>query len=552
MFYFTLWESVILNLRKIFTLLLAVIMMCTVLTACEEDDGSGYTFRANLESNPQNLDPQLAEDRESKAVIANMMSGLVKKNGDGAIVPDAAESYTISDDELTYTFELKKNITWESVNGFKANMKAEDFVFAFQRIFDPDALYSPYIEEFACIKNAYSVAKGEKDRSALGVKATSDYTLQIELEYPYFGFLELLTTTAAMPCNELFFQSTKGRYGLAAETTASNGAFYLKEWNYDPYWDNNYIIMRRNKSNSANDMVYPYSINYFITGDSSADADSFKKGDIDCYVLDNYDKKLWKNDIFEPYNTKSYGLVFNTSSKYFSNKNLRTALASAFSREVYAGVLDNDLTTAYGIVPDAVTVMGKSYRNLIPDISMDMYNVKTARELWYSELAAQEIVSVDGIKITVPESFAGADYLKYVTEQWQQNLDFYCGIEVVSQNEYEMKIAEGTYEILLAEIAPESGEPSEFFDFFCDTKNKITKGVLQSAAYGYIYGVTKAENLSKAITLYTNAESNIINSAVYIPLFYGCEYFVYDVKAEDLTYQPFSRQVEFRYAKYFD
>ena len=49
-----------------------------------------------------------------------------------------------------------------------------------------------------------------------------------------------------------------------------------------------------------------------------------------------------------------------------------------------------------------------------------------------------------------------------------------------------------------------------------------------------------------------DAESNIVNSAVYIPLFYGCEYFVYDVKAEDLTYQPFSRQVEFRYAKYFD
>lgn len=540
------------NIRKIFTVLLAVIMMCTLLTACEEDDGSGYTFRANLESNPQNLDPQLAEDRESKAVIANMMSGLVKKNADGAIVPDAAESYTISDDELTYTFELKKNITWECVNGFKANMKADDFVFAFRRIFDPEALYSPYVEEFACIKNAYAVAKGEKDKSALGVKATSDHTLQIELEYPYFGFIDLLTTTAAMPCNELFFQSTKGRYGLAAETTASNGAFYLKEWNYDPYWDNNYIIMRRNKSNSAVDMVYPYSINYFITRDSSADADSFKMGDIDCFVLDSYDKKLLKNGISEQYNTKNYGLVFNTSSKYFSNKNLRTALAASFSREIYAGMLENGLTTAYGIVPDAVTVMGKSYRNLIPDTSMDMYNVKMAQELWQSELESQEIVSVDGIKITVPESFAGADYLKYITEQWQQNLDFYCGIEVVSQKEYEMKISEGTFEILLTEIAPHSGEPSEFIDFFCDEKNDITKGALKGSAYGYIYGIERAESLSKAITLYTNAEKSIVDSALYIPLFYGSEYFVYSDKANDLTYRPFSRQVEFRYAKYFD
>lgn len=540
------------NFRKIFTVLLAVIMICTMLAACEEDDGSGYTFRANLASNPQNLDPQLAEDKESKAVIANMMSGLVKKNADGAIVPDAAESYTISDDGLTYTFELKKNITWESVSGFKANMKADDFVFAFRRIFDSDALYSPYVDDFSCIKNALAAARGEKDKSQLGVKATSDHTLQIELEYPYFGFLELLTTTAAMPCNEMFFQSTKGRYGLAAETTASNGAFYLKEWNFDPYWDNNYIIMRRNKSNSANDMVYPYSINYFITGDPSRDAESYNKGDIDCFVLENYDKKLLNSGNYRQYNTKSYGLIFNTSSKYFGGKNLRTALAASFSRDIYSGALENGLTAAYGVVPDSVTVMGKSYRNLIPDASMDMYNVNMAKNLWRNGLAAQDIVSVDGIKITVPESFAGADYLKYITEQWQQNLDFYCGIEVVSQNEYDMKIADGTYEILLAEIAPDTGEPSAFFDYFCDENNSITNGTLKGTVYGYLYGLGKAESLSKAITLYTNAEKSIVDSAVYIPLFYGSEYFVYDVKAEYLTYRPFSRQVEFRDAKYFD
>lgn len=540
------------NFRKIFTVLLAVIMMCTLLTACEEDDGSGYTFRANLASNPQNLDPQLAEDKESKAVIANMMSGLVKKNADGAIVPDAAESYTISDDGLTYTFELKKNITWESVSGFKANMKSDDFVFAFRRIFDSEALYSPYVDDFSCIKNALAVARGEKDKSQLGVKATSDHTLQIELEYPYFGFLDLLTTTAAMPCNEMFFQSTKGRYGLAAETTASNGAFYMKEWNFDPYWDNNYIIMRRNKSNAANDMVYPYSINYFITGDSSRDAESYNKGDIDCFVLENYDKKLLSSGNYQQYNTKNYGLIFNTSSKYFSSKNLRTALAASFSRDIYSGVLENGLTAAYGIVPDSVTIMGKSYRNLIPDTSMDMYNVNMAKNLWRNEMAAQDMVSIDGIKITVPESFTGTDYLKYITEQWQQNLDFYCGIEVVSQNEYDMKIADGTYEILLVEISPDTCEPSAFFDYFCDESNSITKGALKGTVYGYLYGLGKAESLSKAITLYTSAEKDIVDSAVYIPLFYGSEYFIYDVKAKDLTYHPFSGQVDFRYAKYFD
>ena len=340
-------------IKNIFSIALSILLICTFFTGCEEDDGSGYTFRANLALNPQNLDPQLASDKSSKTVIVNMMEGLVKIDENGAIVPAAAEYYEISEDELTYTFYLKDNIYWENAEGYKSKMTADDFVFAFYRIFDPNALYSPYIDDFVCIKNSKAVVKGELDKSKLGVKATSDYTLQIELEYPYYKFLELLTSTAAMPCNEEFFESTKGRYGLSAETTISNGAFYLKEWNYDPYWDNNYIIMRRNKSNSESDYVYPYSLNFFITGDSETDAADFSGDDIDCFKLENYDKKL-VNSNAKQYFTKSYGLIFNIKSEYFKNSDLRKALAASFSREVYADVLGNGLKSAYGIVPNSI------------------------------------------------------------------------------------------------------------------------------------------------------------------------------------------------------
>ena len=219
-------------------------------SGCEEDDGSGHTFKMNLASNPENLDPQMATDLSSRIVISNMMDGLVKMNEYGAIEADAAESYNISPDGLIYTFYLKKNIMWEAVNGYKALMTADDFVFAFQRIYDSGALHSPYVERFSCIKNSSAVAAGKMSAERLGVTAADDYTLIIELEYPYYNFLEMLTTTAAMPCNRVFFESTKGKYGLDDESTISNGAFYLKEWNYDPYWDNNYIIIRRNKNYS--------------------------------------------------------------------------------------------------------------------------------------------------------------------------------------------------------------------------------------------------------------------------------------------------------------
>ncbi|MBQ8781022.1 MAG: peptide ABC transporter substrate-binding protein [Oscillospiraceae bacterium] len=536
-------------LHRALPLLLILVFIPLMLTGCEEDDGSGHTFKMNLASNPENLDPQLATDVSSRTVIANMMDGLVKKTPSGTIEPDVAEGYSISSDGTVYTFDLKNNITWEGMEGYKAKLTADDFVFAFQRIFDCNALYSPYVEDFSCIKNSSEVASGKLPPAKLGVRAEDEYTLVIELEYPYYNFLELLTTTAAMPCNRLFFESTKGKYGLTAEATISNGAFYLKEWNYDPYWDNNYIIMRRNKSNSGQDYVYPYSLNFFIK-DEENNAEDYETGSIDCIITDEYSPKLLKDNNYTAHSVKSYGLVFNVSSGYFKNEKLRYALAASFNREMYSSALSENYTAAYGIIPDAVTVLGKSYRTLASDTGLSLYDKSKAAGAWIDTLKELELVSLDNVKITVPESFGGAEYLNYVTEQWQQNLGFFCGIEVVSQNEYDLKISENSFDIALVELSAENSV-YEYFDLFTEGKNEL-QGYVDYAAKGSIYGVQRADTLSKAVELYTKAEKQVINSAVYIPLFYGKEYFVYTSNAQDLTYHPFSQEVDFRYSKYFD
>lgn len=537
---------------RIFACLLVLTVVMSLLSACKEEDGSGYTFKINLEYNPKNLDPQLAEDISSKTVIANMFEGLVRMNSDGSIAPACAETYSVSEDGLTYTFKLKENVYWESVNGYKAKVTAGDFVFAFQRIFDPKDLYSPYVEEFSCIKNASDIAAGKVLLRDLGVKATDEFTLQIELEYPYYDFLELLTTSAAMPCSREFFESTKGRYGLAAETTASNGAFYMKEWNYDPYWDNNYIIMRRNKSNSSEDLVYPYSLNYFITGNSENDAAAFSKGDIDCTILEKYDKKLAGENNSKAYATKAYGLLFNEKAEYFSNAGIRSALASSFSRSAYGGLDDGDLIPAYGTIPPGVTILGKSYRDMVADNSLEHYDPEAAAEMWKLSLSYMNMEAIDGVKITVPESFSGVDYLNLITEQWQENLGFFCGIEVVSMNEYEMKLSEGSFSIALVEITSEENSPAGFLRPFWDGKPAELFGYGNIHLNSLLGKVTKAASLNEAVELYSSAEKSVIDSFAYIPLFYGNEYFISPTSKTDIEYKPFTREIYFRNAKNFD
>lgn len=537
--------------RKIWNILITAVMILNVLTiftGCEEDDGSGHTFKYNLASNPQNLDPQLASDESSIMVIENIMSGLVKKGADGSIQPDAAKSYTISDDGLVYTFELKDNIYWESAADYTEKLKAEDFVFAFQRIYDSDALFSSYIDDFLCIKNAEAVSKGSLSKEKLGVTATSDNTLQIELEYPCFDFLEKLTLTGAKPCNKAFFEFTKGRYGLSADTTASNGAFYLKEWNYDPYWDNNYMILRRNKSNSENYFTYPYSLNFFIKNGTDTNMSEFSAGDIDCTVVSGYDKKIFAKNQYESYATKTYGLIFNTNSKYLASKSIREALSSSFVR---VESQNPDYISGSGIIPSGISVAGRKYRELVSDESFNLYDKGKALTLWNGELKANNYVSIDGLKITVPESFGGTALISSITEQWQQNLEFYCGVEVVSENEYQLKLSDGTYDIALVEIRSENGTASGFFDYFKPDNSLITKST-GYAAVGAVSQISKAESLSKASELYTNAERLIINSYEFVPVCYGNEYFIYPENVADLNYDPITHSIDFSEAKYFN
>lgn len=519
----------------------------TLFTGCEEDDGSGHTFKYDLIGNPQNLDPQLASDESSIMVIKNIMSGLVKKSADGSIVPDAAKEYTISDDDLVYTFELKDDLYWESATEYSQKVTANDFVFAFQRIFDSSALYSPYIDDFICIKNAAAVSSGKLAKEELGVKATSEYTLQIELEYPCFDFLEKLTLTGAMPCNQAFFEYTKGRYGLSAETTASNGAFYLKEWNFDPYWDNNYMILRRNKSNSQNYITYPYSLNFFIKNDVDSAISDFTSGNVDCAVVSQFDKKIFEKNQYTQYATKTYGLILNTNSKYLASRAMRQALSSSFVR---VESKDTDYVSGYGIIPSGIFIAGRRYRELVSDEYLNLYDKDNAFTLWNNELKAYNYVSVDGLKITVPESFKATELLSGITEQWQQNLEFFCGIEVVSENEYQLKLSNGTYDIALVEIISSNGTASGFFDYFMSDNDLITKNTGYAVA-GTVSHISKAENLSKASELYTNAEKIIIDSYEFIPICYGNEYLINPANVTDLYYDPITHSIDFRDAKYF-
>ena len=204
------------------------VLLLLALTGC----GSGSnSFTWFVDTIPANLDPQVASTASDVIACENLYSGLVRKDPDGEIEPALCERWEQSADGRTYTFYLKDGLTYTAAKGTAAEyaITAEDFVFAFRRMFRADT-NSPYAVEFSALENSAEVLAGQMPESALGVSASGPLTLVFRLNSADENFLSKLTLPGAMPCDEEFFNSTRGTYGLTAKTTLSSGPFYLYNW----------------------------------------------------------------------------------------------------------------------------------------------------------------------------------------------------------------------------------------------------------------------------------------------------------------------------------
>lgn len=545
-------------MKKSLILSLVTGIMMSVLVSCGSDsnDGSGEMFDASLYKNPQSLDPQIACDVSSRTVISNMFSGLLALDSEGAIVNDNAESYEISDDGLTYRFRLRRDNYWfcdlngdeDYSEGEYFPVTANDYVFAFRRLFNPDTK-SELAGNFICIKNSEKVLSGKLAPEETGVYAEDDYTLVFSLEHSSADFLKLLTTTPALPCNEEFFYSTKGRYGLDEDSVISNGAFFMRQWFYDPYGNHNILYMKRNSVNSQYDKVYPSYLSFSIE-DSQEDINSeFISSDLDCISTLAFDNKFNKRKYsYDSYRSITLGLIFNPDDPVYSNLNLRKALAYGINRESAKEKIDSDVEMAGGLIAPAVTLLGRSYRELSADDTLSVYDESKALEYFNNAKSELKREAFDPVKILVCNESVNPDELHILSQQWSDLLGIYIGIEEVTESDFYSRLDSGDYSIALYPVTADynSGisflyqfSSNPYFDIKSDTKQSITD-------LSYI------ANAQDYVSAFSDTERDILNQYCYIPVFYKNTYLVMKSENTDILYEPFSQAVNFQYAKNFD
>lgn len=542
---------------KKLTMFICTVLCAVNLSSCgnnDRGDGKGHMYDISVLGNPESLDPQYATDSASNTIIKNLYSGLMTTDSNGNILCCNAESYTISSDGLEYTFNLKRDNYWF----FDKNnddiidddeyfpVTASDYVFAFRRILDP-AMQSPYAEDFSCIRNGSNIISGKAFPETAGVIAVDNYTLNISLDYPSAEFLGLLATNAAVPCNREFFYSTKGRYGLDDRSVMSNGAFFVRQWFYDPYGVNNILYMKRNEvNNSETNEIYPSFLNFTIESSEDDIRNMFKEEQIECFTTMNTGGLNLKKYNVISASATTLGLIFNPDDECYSNENIRRMLAFSVDRkELVKDADSSDVKEAYGIIPPAVKLLGRSYRELVADEQFEFYNIEEAKRCFEVAKAELQTESFDGAKILVCSGTIDGSYLHRLSENWQELFGFYIGIEEVTPSEFNRCLAEKDYSIALYPLNADycSGlsvirqfEEKECLKYVTDD-SEITDRI------------KRCSGISELVDCYCTEESKLLDSYGFIPLFYKNSYLIMQNDNEDILYDPFTEAVDFKYAK---
>lgn len=477
--------------------------------------------------------------------------GLLTANADGSLSEGVASDYIVSNDGLVYTFKLRQDVYWVDSDEFERQCTARDFVYGFQRLFLPETS-APRASEYYCIKNSRALNMGESpDASIIGVKALGDFELEITLEYPNPRLPALLAEPPAMPCCEEFFIDSQGKYGLSAECTPSNGAFYVYAWDYDPYTitDNNNLILRQNSKNSESRKVYPSGLNFFIdeSGDHTSD---FLNGTTTCVAVTDEEAAIIKGDYAcEEYKNITVGLIFNRGFELFKNRNFRQALSVLTNRRTISKAL-NHFSPASAIVPEEVSMLDKSYRELAGSTLTPKYSTESAQEHYEKALPKLNRDLFAGARIIVPDESA-AEAVGYLMQEWQREYGFYCVVETLNESEYRARLKSGDFELAAVELTGSYNSPSAYLECF-RRENAANYSKFASSEFEELMNsAEKAADLAESAKLYAEAEQLLINEAAFVPLYYKNEYFYYNKDCTDIIYNPFTKNIYFRDAKKF-
>lgn len=354
------------------------------------------TYNMGYASDPQTWDAQATSRAADSEAIVNTYDSLMEYDAFNVLQPALAESYTVSDDGLTYTFTLRQGVKWVNSKGQEiTELKADDFVAGFQHMLDAKGGLEYLVEGVIANAAEYNAKAVTFDK--VGVKADGDYKVVYTLTEPKSYFLTMLGYNVFAPLCRSFYESQGGKFG--SEFNASDTAYKYGKTQDNIAYCGPYVVTT---NTAKSEIVFTKNDSYW------------NKANI------NLDKITWKyndgKDTLKAYNDTKSGTLdgagLNADSvaqaktdkvgekTYFDEYHYVTATdATAFgtfvniNRTAYANAQDGKLQTAKDSAEQARTKAALSNvhfrRALAMALDRTSYNAQTVG----AELASVSLIN---------------------------------------------------------------------------------------------------------------------------------------------------------------
>jgi len=299
----------------------------------------------NIAVDPQTWDPTLNSANDGGNVIQNMFEGLTKETSDG-VIPAVATKWDITDGGKTYTFHLRDGLKWSDGSA----LTAKDFEYAWKRACDPKVAsdYSFLVTSYLVGGEEYFNGTGTIDK--IGVKATDDKTLVVNLKFPVPYFLSLTSFYTYMPVKEAVVAKGEG-WEKNPATCISNGPFKLSE-----YKTGDHLTMVKNDSywDAAN--VKLAGVKGLMIVEGTTALNGYQNGEIqvmDGITIEQIPTLQKEDPNFKIYpQIGTYYVNFNCDDSVFSNLKVRQAFSLAIDRTQFVQqVTKGGQTPATGFIP---------------------------------------------------------------------------------------------------------------------------------------------------------------------------------------------------------
>ena len=365
------------------------------------------------------LDPQVGYDWQNWSVIKSIFDGLMDyKPGTTELEPDLAESYTVSDDGLTYTFKLREGLKFHNGRA----VTSADVKYSLERATNPST-QSPGGGYFSMIKGYDDIAGG-KATELSGIATPDDRTVVVTLTRPDATFLHLMAINFGFVVPKEEIEKAGADWG---KQPVGTGAFKFVEW-----VPGQRIVLERNKDYFRQGVPYLDKLTFEFGQDPTVAVLRLKKGEVDI-VGDGIPPAQFAEVMADPANKDLIAageqlhtgyLTMNVTSPPFDNVKVRQAVNMAINKERIVRLINNRGVPATQALPPAMPAYNPENKGYphdpegakkllaeagVPEITTELYAMNVDPNPRIAQALQQDLAAV-GIKAEI-RSLAQAEVI---------------------------------------------------------------------------------------------------------------------------------------------